>query len=232
LETRLEDQETLFAKEKEALQEAMEITFDTRLKEEKSKWEEEQLVYAPPPLSATYSHFTGSIPLSPRASRNMKSVSPQPDQTKPRNPFPSSRTTSYGELSHLRRPSRPFANPFENQPGLALNLHIPPEDDDEREFLSPSRGDSPRNTVIDALSVSASTTTAGPSVNMIEKMSAAVRRLETDLAATKEEMTRSIKQRDEARDECVKLMTEVDQKRQFQTSVAKIQEKYDILDNR
>jgi hypothetical protein len=158
----------------------------------------------------------------------LKSVSPQPDYTKPRNPFPSSRTTSYGELSHLRRPSRPFA--FENQPALTLN--IPPEDDDDRDFQSPSRANSPRNTIADALSISASTTTAGPSVNMIEKMSATVRRLETDLAATKEEITRSIKQRDEARDECVKLMTEVDQKRQFQTSVGKLQEKYDILDNR
>src|ERR1700686_1460145 len=68
LETRLADQETSFTKEKEALQEAMELTLDTRLKEEKAKWEDEQLLYAPPPLSATFSHF-GPTPISPRAQR-------------------------------------------------------------------------------------------------------------------------------------------------------------------
>ena len=109
---------------------------------------------------------------------------------------------------------------------------MPPEDDDEREFLSPSRGDSPRNTVVDAVSVSASTTTGGPSVNIIERMSAAVRRLETDLAATKEEMARSIKQRDEARDECVKLMSEVEEKRQLQNGITALQTKFDTLENR
>jgi hypothetical protein len=66
----------------------------------------------------------------------------------------------------------------------------------------------------------------------MERMSAAVRRLESDLAATKEEMTRSIKQRDEAREECVKLMTEVEEKRRFQQAVQQSQTKYDDLENR
>ena len=69
-------------------------------------------------------------------------------------------------------------------------------------------------------------------MNIMERMSAAVRRLESDLAATKEEMTRSIKQRDEAREECVKLMSEVEEKRRFQQAVQQTQTKYDDLENR
>jgi predicted nucleic acid-binding Zn-ribbon protein len=231
LEIRLADQEVTFTKEKEALHEAIEQSLESRLKEEKVKWEDEQLLYAPPPLSATFSHFAGASPMSPRnPSRNFKSVSPQPDHTKPR--FPS-RNTSFAEIPHIRRTSRPLGNPFDNTSFTTLNIHIPPpEDDDERDFLSPSRGESPRNTVADAVSVSASTTTAGPNINIIERMSAAVRRLETDLAATKEEMARSVKQRDEAREECVKLMVEVEEKRALQTSVGQLHSKYDDLENR
>lgn len=84
----------------------------------------------------------------------------------------------------------------------------------------------------DAVSASASTSTAGPSVNIMERMSAAVRRLESDLVAKKEELTRSLKQRDEAREECVKLMSEVEEKRTFQSQVGDWQRKYEELDNR
>jgi TATA element modulatory factor len=103
------------------------------------------------------------------------------------------------------------------------------EDEEEREFL---HEESPRNTIVDAVSVSASTTTAGPSVNIMERMSAAVRRLESDLVAKKEELTRTLKQRDEAREECVNLMSEVEEKRKFQMQVGDWQRKYDELDNR
>jgi TATA element modulatory factor len=236
LETRLAEQAAAFTKEKESLQETYETSLDTRLKEEKQKWEEDQqMLYNPPPLSATYQQFPS--PMSPRQpQRTFKSVSPQPEFTnKPRGTFPPSRTTSFGDVPHLRRHSRPYSSPFEIlSPASTPSIHFPQhiEDEDERDFLSPSRGDSPKNTVADAVSVSASTTTAGPSVNIMERMSAAVRRLESDLAATKEEMTRSIKQRDEAREECVKLMSEVEEKRRFQQAVQQTQSKYDDLENR
>jgi TATA element modulatory factor len=237
LETRLTEQAAAFTKEKESLQESFETSLDTRLKEEKQKWEEDQqILFAAPPLSAGYPQFP--TPMSPRQpQRAFKSVSPQPEiATKPRGTFPPSRTTSYGDIPHLRRPSRPFASPFDVlSPASTPSIHIPHhtlEDEDERDFLSPSRGDSPKNTVADAVSVSASTTTAGPSVNIMERMSAAVRRLESDLAATKEEMARSIKQRDEAREECVKLMSEVEEKRRFQQAVRDTKTKYDDLENR
>lgn len=238
LETHLVEQRTAFTTEKQSLEES----FEHRLKEEKQKWEEEyqqQILYAPPPISTTFLSsspfpistsspiFATSSPISSRpATRNLKS-SPQLPEYKPR--FPS--RTSYGEISHLRRPSRHLTNPFESTTPIISSF----EDDDEREILSPSRGgdnDSPRNTVIDAVSLSASTSTAGPSVNIIERMSAAVRRLESDLASTKEEMARSIKQRDEAREECVKLMVEVEEKRRFQNAAQQTENRYNDLENR
>jgi len=240
LETQLTEQQISFTKQKEQLQESVEINFDSRLKEEKLKWEEEfsQPIYSTPNFPPQFTSPPGFIssPISSRPSpRNFKSVSPQPElsiKLPPRGGGPPQRTTSYGDISHLRRPSRHFQNPFDSP--SAPNLSAPPlEDDDEREFLqSHSRGGSPRNTVVDAVSVSASTSTAGPSVNIMERMSAAVRRLESDLAATKEEMVRCVRQRDEAREECVKLMSEVEEKRKFQSQVTESQNKYNDLENR
>jgi TATA element modulatory factor len=60
-----------------------------------------------------------------------------------------------------------------------------------------------------------SSTNTGPSVQLVERMSAAVRRLESEKASTKEEMARMIAQRDEAREEVVALMREVDEKRKL-----------------
>ena len=231
LESLITSQQETFTKEKQSLQESFEVQLDNRLREEKQKWEEDQqqqLLFTTPSFSTTpLPHLTPS-PLSPRPqNRGFKSGSPQPDPlNKSRIP---SRTTSYGELPHLRRPSRIFSPTSFDSPVQ----HIPTlEDEEEREFLSPSRGDSPKNTVVDAVSVSASTGTAGPSVNIMERMSAAVRRLESDLAATKEEMGRVVRQRDEAREECVKLMGEVEEKRRFELALRELQSKFDELENR
>lgn len=70
---------------------------------------------------------------------------------------------------------------------------------------------SPHRTINDMLSVS--TAAAGPSVQLVERMSAAVRRLESEKATSKEELARLVAQRDEAREEVVALMREVDSKR-------------------
>jgi TATA element modulatory factor 1 TATA binding len=77
-----------------------------------------------------------------------------------------------------------------------------------------------------------STNAAGPSVNIMERMSAAVRRLESDLATTREEMGRCVRQRDGAREECVKLMGEVEEKRRVQREVEELQRKFGALENR
>lgn len=76
---------------------------------------------------------------------------------------------------------------------------------------APTESSSPHRTINDL--VSHSTVGAGPSVQLVERMSAAVRRLESEKAANKEEMARLISQRDEAREEVVSLMREVEEVR-------------------
>lgn len=70
---------------------------------------------------------------------------------------------------------------------------------------------SPRHPMHDIISTS--TVAAGPSVQLVERMSANVRRLESEKAASKDEQLRLITQRDEARGEVVNLMREVEEKR-------------------
>ena len=72
--------------------------------------------------------------------------------------------------------------------------------------------------------ISASTAGAGPSVQLVERMSAAVRRLESEKAATKEELARLYAQRDEAREEVVSLMREIEQKRAADENVKNLEE--------
>lgn len=76
---------------------------------------------------------------------------------------------------------------------------------------APTETSSPHRTINDL--VSHSTVGAGPSVQLVERMSAAVRRLESEKAANKEEMARLASQRDEAREEVVALMREVEEVR-------------------
>ena len=71
--------------------------------------------------------------------------------------------------------------------------------------------------------ISGSTSAAGPSVQLVERMSAKVRRLETEKAASKDELTRLSGQRDEARKEVVTLMREVEQKRAVDAKVSKME---------
>ncbi|KAI1840499.1 hypothetical protein JX266_013285 [Neoarthrinium moseri] len=67
---------------------------------------------------------------------------------------------------------------------------------------------SPQHVLQDMVSVS--TIAAGPSVQLVERMSAAIRRLESEKVAAKEELSRISGQRDEARAEIVALMKEVE----------------------
>jgi chromosome segregation ATPase len=57
---------------------------------------------------------------------------------------------------------------------------------------------------------SISTITAGPSVQLVERMSAAIRRLESEKMAAKDELDRVSSQRNEARGEIAALMREVE----------------------
>jgi predicted nucleic acid-binding Zn-ribbon protein len=85
----------------------------------------------------------------------------------------------------------------------------------------PENPASPHRTINDMISVS--TVGAGPSVQLVERMSAAVRRLESEKATSKEEMARLTAQRDEAREEVVALMREMEEKRGQDQKVYKLE---------
>lgn len=80
----------------------------------------------------------------------------------------------------------------------------------------------PDRTINDMFSVS--TAAAGPSVQLVERMSVAVRRLESEKAAAKDELDRLSAQRDEARDQVVSLMREVEEKRAADARILKLEE--------
>ncbi|KAI6779035.1 TATA element modulatory factor-like protein [Emericellopsis cladophorae] len=110
--------------------------------------------------------------------------------------------SNVGSPQPLPTPFSPFEAPSEptNMRSPSLAGH-----DDPAESKAPS---SPRHVAQDMISVS--TVGAGPSVQLVERMSAAIRRLEGEKVAAKEEMARICAQRDEARSDMVGLMKEIE----------------------
>lgn len=92
------------------------------------------------------------------------------------------------------------------------------EDDFFSGFQTPA---TPDRTINDLISVS--TAGAGPSVQLVERMSAAVRRLESEKAAHKDELARLSTQRDESREQVVSLMREVEEKRAWEQRVKEME---------
>ena len=80
--------------------------------------------------------------------------------------------------------------------------------------------------------ISTGTTGAGPSVQLVERMSAAVRKLESEKAAAKEEHKRLVAQRDEARAEVVALMGEAEQKGEAEAKIKKLEEELEKMNER
>jgi chromosome segregation ATPase len=80
--------------------------------------------------------------------------------------------------------------------------------------------------------ISESTVGAGPSVQLVERMSATVRRLESERAASKDELARITAQRDESRQQVVELMREVEEKRSSDTRVQELEQKLQEIDAR
>jgi len=122
-----------------------------------------------------------------------------------------------------RRPTNPDINQLspsisrqESQVSFAnLNGSMPPtpllqtpDVDMLSQFDPDNDHDSPGRTVNDV--ISASTVHTGPSVQLVERMSSSIRRLEAEKAAHKDEMARLQTQRDEARDQLVGIMREVE----------------------
>lgn len=96
----------------------------------------------------------------------------------------------------------------------------------------PETPSSPHQVMQDMVSVS--TVAAGPSVQLVERMSAAIRRLESEKVAAREELARISNQRDEARAELAGMMGEVERGRRdgervagLERKVAEVEERYE-----
>ncbi|KAI0478665.1 TATA element modulatory factor 1 TATA binding-domain-containing protein [Xylariaceae sp. FL0804] len=165
---------------------------------------------------------------------------------KPSAPSSNGDPTSNDRPSSARRPSfqPPIRSPsfptLFNPSGTPPPMHSGPEGlasppthavDRDDVFGGMERSASPQNVVHDMVSVS--TTTAGPSVQLVERMSAAIRRLESEKVGAKEELARISSQRDEARGEIVTLIKEVEAGKtatrrvdELQVEVAEMNERY------
>ena len=110
-------------------------------------------------------------------------------------------------------------------PQVSVNNGIPDTPsmtDREDDFFAGSQTPAtPERTINDLISVS--TAGAGPSVQLVERMSAAVRRLESEKAAHKDELSRLSSQRDESRDQVLSLMKEAEEKREWERRVKELE---------
>lgn len=130
---------------------------------------------------------------------------------------PSSRPSLYTERSNTLPP---ILSPTVEALSTAPSVHPLERNDpfDTGEMMSSS----PKQIAHDMVSVS--TVAAGPSVQLVEKLSAGIRRLETEKVAAKEELARISGQRDEARAEIVALMREIEKGRLAGEEVARLRE--------
>ncbi|OQO12160.1 hypothetical protein B0A48_02800 [Cryoendolithus antarcticus] len=173
----------------------------TRLEEEKARWQR----------SMTPLRTASPTTLTPSTSR--KPSFPNPHR-------PAARLAS-PDLTSLHLARRNSTQPPHlhtvNSPSLSrqesiLSFSVPPTPDLEQEPdfdpAEPTPHPSPQNTVADLMSTS--TSAAGPSVQLVSRMSAAVRRLEGEKSSFKDELSLLRSQRDEARGEIVALMREVE----------------------
>ncbi|KAF5010872.1 hypothetical protein FDECE_2997 [Fusarium decemcellulare] len=123
-------------------------------------------------------------------------------------------------------PPPPFS-PFEPPSESPRASSPPPERYDGLDDGDPS---SPRNVAQDMISVS--TVGAGPSVQLVERMSAAIRRLEAEKVAAKEEMARVCSQRDEARSDIVGLMKDLETAKNATERVTELETEVENINSR
>ncbi|OBT62225.1 hypothetical protein VE03_08040 [Pseudogymnoascus sp. 23342-1-I1] len=207
-----------------------------RLEEERNKWKEEA-----PRSSYNFDRAVSPVPSS-RMGLTAEYLGLQNLQTR--------RGSSRDILDDLpgveRRMSRPSSSRLPRSSG-----HVTPKRQDSATLFSPGAdaSDAPsitmdpdeyfentaspvdhHHTMNDIMSVS--TAGAGPSVQLVERMSAAVRRLENEKISTKEELVRLASQRDEARGEIVSLMQEVEAKRADHDRVLELEKEVDAINAR
>lgn len=214
-EKSLQRQKLEFEREKQS----WEATTNTRIEEEKAKWRQEAAQEMQASLRVDSPTYSMKRPQAPHGLEIPSIAS--------RRSLSRNASLDFGLPMHSRRTSiMPPRTPDLHMNGFDSGRSTPPifnipetpsirttDQDDMFENAS-----SAHQTVNDM--ISESTTAAGPSVQLVERMSAAVRRLESEKAASKDEMTRILSQRNEARKEIVMLMKELEQKRAVDEKVA------------
>lgn len=218
----------------ESQKELQEAIISQRLEQEKLKWNEQL-------SSPVYLHPSNESPvLLNRRSETLTSPSDRPSSRRsPMLPlFPPGQNTpprqnSYSSFNSglgLRHPSHDASS-------LSLELPSVQTLEPEEYFAgaitpaTPSAHGTHQSRGINDI-MSASTVAAGPSVQLVERMSATVRRLESERAASKDELACITAQRDEARQEVVELMREVEEKRTCDTRIQELEAKVRDLDER
>jgi predicted RNase H-like nuclease (RuvC/YqgF family) len=163
------------------------------------------------PMDRMFDDFASRRPSSSRHNKSTTTKVRTPEIGTPQrqNSIPSSMSNLNGGMAPLDTPS----------------IHTIDHDNDPFENTS-----SPHRTINDMISVS--TAGAGPSVQLVERMSAAVRRLESEKAMHKEELARLTAQRDEAREEVVKLMREVDESKGTEEKVRDLERRLGEMESR
>jgi predicted nucleic acid-binding Zn-ribbon protein len=207
-----------------AEREARELLQSQRLEDEKARQADER-VQTPDSL---YQHFRTQSPTTNTRTRqgfNESRASPQTRRphglaiSTPGQPSPHERSLSR-RSSGQPLPSSEFCPPSRQEsfpfiPQLSVNGGVPNSpslcDHPDDLFDGIKTPATPERTIHDMISVS--TAGAGPSVQLVERMSAAMRRLESEKAASKDEVARLSVQRDEAREQVVSLMKEAEGKR-------------------
>ena len=198
------------------------------------------------PDAPPYQHFRTESPVTSGRNRKLSNA----DRASPHNSRrlqglaitgtpaerPLSRRSSTQPLKHGSEHHRSFSRldsmSFTNQPSVngipeTPSIQIDNQDDFFDGVRTPA---TPERTINDMISVS--TAGAGPSVQLVERMSAAVRRLESEKAAHKDELARLSVQRDEAREQVVGLMKEAEEKRAADARASKLEKEVEELNAR
>lgn len=133
---------------------------------------------------------------------------------------------------HCFEPTPPSRNG--SLPHLSINGGVPEtlsQTNNQEDFFDGIRTPAtPERTINDM--ISGSTAGAGPSVQLVERMSAAVRRLESEKAASKDELTRLSAQRDEAREQVVSLMKEAEGKSAANEKIRGLEKEVQVVGKR
>ncbi|EEA20390.1 M protein repeat protein [Talaromyces marneffei ATCC 18224] len=210
-----------------------------KLEEERARWREQ--VASPPPFLqeprtvspvASSRRSTGLDPLSIDSRPLSRRSSTLPSQVDIGAP---SRTNSFPSFQGMGSPHASNGLPNPHLLGAPPIHTLEPEEYYSGTPATPSAygaqtSHSRGNGINEIISVS--TVGAGPSVQLVERMSATVRRLESERAATKDELERITAQRDEARKEVVELMRESEDKRKAESRIEELESQVAELDQR